>query len=140
MTVAFTRTHTLQDEGDCWSLSEEGEAREVDLDLGAPPFAEGLAQGISIACLPLAEDFHTTFRAMAHGADRVQILHVVVLSQEALTVPAGSFRAWKVEISCPGEVADRLLLWVDPLIPRVVKSLESGPRFAGGSLSLELVK
>jgi hypothetical protein len=60
------------------------------------------------------------------------------VAQEAVTVPAGTFRAWKVEVSSATDDTDLLVLWVDQASRRVLKSVQSGPVLAGGTLTLEL--
>ena len=50
-----------------------------------------------IAALPLAEGYQTTFRNFNVQPQKVALKQVKVVGVEDVTVPAGTFKAWKVE-------------------------------------------
>ena len=59
---------------------------------------------------------------------------------EDVTVPAGTFKAWKVQIaSAEGEPGEQTV-WIDQASRRVVKVTATLPQMGGATLTSELVK
>ena len=92
----------------------------------------------AIAALPLKEGYSTTFRNFDVMRQKVTIKQAKVTGIEDVTVPAGTFKAWKVELaSAEGEPGSQTL-WVDTASRRVVKT--SGALANGALVTSELVK
>jgi hypothetical protein len=63
-----------------------------------------------------------------------------VTGSEEVTVPAGTFKAWKVEItSADGEPGSQTV-WVDAASRKVVKTSATLPQMGGATATLELQK
>ena len=63
-----------------------------------------------------------------------------VIAMEDVTVPAGTFKAWKVEIkSADGEPGEQTI-WVDSTSRRVVKVSAVLPEMGGAIATMELTK
>ena len=85
-----------------------GQEKPIAVDLGGPLFADGAGVVPSIAALPLKEGYTTTFRNFDVLKQKVTVKQAKVSGVEEVTVPAGTFKAWKVEIaSADGEPGRR---------------------------------
>ena len=63
-----------------------------------------------------------------------------VSAVEDVTVPAGAFKAWKVEIKpADGEPGEQTA-WIDTATRRVVKLSATLPQMGGAILTMELTK
>ena len=76
-----------------------GQSKPVSVDLGGPLFADGPAAYHALAALPLADGYTTTFRNFDVQKQKVALKQLKVAATEDVTVPAGTFKALKVEIS-----------------------------------------
>jgi hypothetical protein len=120
------------------TMNMAGNETPVKVDLEGGLFADGAGSGRAIAALPLKEGYSTTFRNFDVMRQRVAIKQAKVTGIEEVTVPAGTFKAWKVEIaSAEGEPGSQTL-WVDTESRRVVKT--SGMLANGAQVTSELVK
>ncbi len=63
-----------------------------------------------------------------------------VAAVEDVTVPAGTFKAWKVEISSAEGDAGQQTVWIDTTSRRVVKTTATLPQMGGATATTELVK
>ncbi len=122
------------------TMAMGGEPKPLNVDLGGQAFADGAASQDSIACLPLAEGFTTTFRNLDLMRQKAELKQAKVVAVEEVKVPAGNFKAWKVEISSAAGDPGLLTLWVDQASRKVLKTTVSGPQLGGGSLTVELQK
>jgi len=64
------------------------------------PKARAAKQALS--CLPLAEGYSTTYRNFDVQQQKVKLMQLKVTGVEKVTVPAGTFDAYKVEITLGG--------------------------------------
>ena len=80
-------------------VSMNGQDQPIAVDLGGPLFADAAGSDQVIACLPLAEGYTTTFRNFDIQTQKVKLLQLKVAGVENVTVPAGTFDAYRVEIS-----------------------------------------
>jgi pimeloyl-ACP methyl ester carboxylesterase len=120
------------------TMNMAGNETPVKVDLEGGLFADGAGSGRAIAALPLKEGYSTTFRNFDVMRQKVTIKQATVTGIEEVTVPAGTFKAWKVEIaSAEGEPGSQTL-WVDTESRRVVKT--SGMLANGAQVTSELVK
>src|SRR5262249_57554046 len=70
----------------------------IAVDLGGPVFAD-TGSALSIACLPLAEGYSTTYRNFDLRKQKEKLLQLKVVGSETVTVAAGTFDTFKIEIS-----------------------------------------
>ena len=66
-----------------------------------------------IASLPLADGYSLSFRNFDVEKQKPQIKQLKVVGTESVTVPAGTFDAYKVEIVATGNDADKQTVWID---------------------------
>ena len=91
--------------------------------------------------LPLADGYATTYRNFDLMGQKVKPRQLKVTGSEKVTVPAGSFDAWKVEISpADGGSGETTTLWVDKASRQVVKASSVIPEMNGAVATTELVK
>ncbi|MFL5522773.1 MAG: alpha/beta fold hydrolase [Gemmatimonadaceae bacterium] len=123
------------------TMSMNGQDRPIAADLGGSLFADGAGASDVIATLPLADGYTTTFRNFDIMSQKVNARQLKVVGTEKVTVPAGSFDAWKIEIT-PGDggTGESTTLWVDKVSRRAVKSVTVLPQMNGAVATAELVK
>ena len=81
------------------TMAMGGDPKPVSVDLGGELFADGVGGHEAIGALPLAEGYSATFRNFDVRQQKVQLKQAKVAGSEKVTVPAGTFEAWKVEIA-----------------------------------------
>jgi dipeptidyl aminopeptidase/acylaminoacyl peptidase len=94
------------------SMNMNGQDKPVSVDLGGPLFADAAGASEAIACLPLAEGYATTFRNFDLLKQKVKLQQLKVVGAESVTVPAGTFDAFKVEITSADGGNDHETLWI----------------------------
>jgi dipeptidyl aminopeptidase/acylaminoacyl peptidase len=117
-----------------------GQSKPVAVDVGGPLFADGAAAYASIAALPLKEGYSTTFRNFDVMRQKGTVKQAKVAAVEDVTVPAGTFKAWKVEISSAEGDAGQQTVWIDTTSRRVVKTTATLPQMGGATATTELLK
>ncbi len=122
------------------TMSMQGQERPIDVDLGGPVFADGAGTYRSIATLPLKEGYSTRFRNFDVLKGRPGIKVATVSGVEDVTVPAGTFHAWKVEIASAEGDPGGQTVWIDQASRRVVKTTAILPQMGGATATTELVK
>jgi dienelactone hydrolase len=120
------------------SLSMNGQARPVNVTLDGPIFADGPGSHAVIARLPLAEGYTTTFRNLDVRSQKVEVKQLKVVGKESVTVPAGTFDAWKVEVA--GADGANTTLWVAADSRQVARITAVLPAMNGAVLTAELQK
>ncbi|HKV93054.1 MAG TPA: alpha/beta fold hydrolase [Candidatus Angelobacter sp.] len=116
-----------------------GQDRPVSVDLGGPLFADGPAAKQSISCLPLAEGYTTTYRNFDVQQQKVKLFQLKVTGTEKVTVPAGTFDTYKVEISSADGGSDKETLWITPDTHKPVKEYQVLQSMGGAVLTQELM-
>jgi dienelactone hydrolase len=115
-----------------------GEPKPVSVDLGGELFADGVGGHDALAALPLADGYSATFRNFDLRQQKVRLKQVKVEGSEDVTVPAGTFQAWKVEIvSAEGEPGTTTV-WVAKDSRKVVKTVATVPEMGGAVVTNEL--
>ncbi len=121
------------------SVNMSGQDRPVSVDLGGPLFANGAGAKQSISCLPLAEGYSTTYRNFDVQKQKVKLMQLKVAGVEKVTVPAGTFDTYKVEISSADGGADKETLWVAKDSHKPVKESAVLASMGGAVLTQELM-
>ena len=104
------------------TVTNKGETRAVNLDMGGLPFANGPSGQDAVAALPLAQGYSSEFPNFSYVRQEVAQQQIRVLGSDTVTVPAGTFDTWKVlTISADGGSGDTAALWIDKKSRRVVK-------------------
>ena len=122
-------------------MTMNGQERPINADLVGNLFADGPGASDVVAALPLAEGYTTSYRNFDLMAQKVKPRQLKVTGSEKMTVAAGSFDAWKVEITpADGGSGESTTLWVDKASRQVVKISTVIPEMNGAIATAELVK
>jgi dipeptidyl aminopeptidase/acylaminoacyl peptidase len=116
------------------------QSKPISVDLGGPLFADGPAAPLALAALPLADGYTTTFRNFDVQKQKVALKQVKVISTEEVTVPAGTFKAFKLEITSAEGDPGSTTLWVATDSRQVVKVTATLTQMGGAKLISELTK
>ena len=122
------------------TMSMNGQTRPISADLGGVLFGDGAGANDAIAALPLAEGYTTTYRNFDIMAQQVKPRVLKVEGSEKVTVPAGTFDAWKVVITPAEGIGETTTVWVNKTDRRVVKTSSVLPQMNGAVATAELVK
>jgi hypothetical protein len=117
-----------------------GEPKPVNVDLGGELFADGVGSHEVVATLPLAEGYAVTFRNFDMQQQKVQLKQAKVVGSEDATVPAGTFKAWKVEIASAEGEPGVTTVWVAQTSRKVLKTVTTLPQMGGAIVTFELQK
>ena len=128
----------FQDTKATGSMNMGGQAKPIDAELGGPLFADGAGTSAVIAALPLAEGYTATYRNFDLQKGKEKIMQLRVAGSESVTVPAGTFDAWKVEIE-PVDEPGKTTMWIDKSTRKVVRSTAVLPAMGGAVMTSELV-
>ena len=115
-----------------------GQAKPIDADLGGTIFADGAGSFEVIAALPLAEGYGVGFRNFDVQKQKPQTKQLKVVGVESVTVPAGTFEAYKIEIVDTENDADKQTVWIAKDTRRVLKIMAVLPSLQGALLTSEL--
>jgi dipeptidyl aminopeptidase/acylaminoacyl peptidase len=116
-------------------MSMNGQDRPLNADLGGPLFAETGGQ-FAIGALPLAEGYETVYRNFDLQKAKEKLMSVKVAGSESVTVPAGTFDAWKVEVK--PEDGGGTTYWIEKSSGKPVKAKSVMPQMNGATMTLEL--
>jgi dipeptidyl aminopeptidase/acylaminoacyl peptidase len=115
-----------------------GEPKPVSVDLGGELFADGAGGHEAIGALPLADGYSATFRNFDVRQQKVLLKQAKVAGSETVTVPAGAFEAWKVEITSAEGEPGTTTIWVAKDGRKVVKTVATLPQMGGAVVTTEL--
>ena len=122
------------------TMTNNGQATPIDVDLGGILFADGAGAFEVIAALPLAEGYTVVFRNFDVQRRKPQVRQLKVVGTESVTVPAGTFDAYKIEIVDSENDADKQTVWVAKDTRRVVKITAVLTNLNGALLTSELTQ
>ena len=115
-----------------------GQSKPIDVDTGGALFADGAGAFDVLAALPLAAGYSLSFRNFDVQKQKTQIKQLKVVGSESVTVPAGTFDAYKVEIVAADNEADKQTVWIDKGSRKVLKISAVIPSLNGAILTSEL--
>jgi dipeptidyl aminopeptidase/acylaminoacyl peptidase len=121
-------------------MSMNGQDHPIAADLGGPLFADGAGADQVIASLPLAEGYTTTFRNFDIQTQKVKLQQLSVSGVESVTVPAGKFDAYRVEITSADGGSDKKTVWVAKDTRKVVKVSAVVAAMGGAVVTQELTE
>jgi dienelactone hydrolase len=120
------------------TMAMGGDPKPVSVDLGGDLFADGAGAHEAIGALPLAEGYSAAFRNFDVRQQKVQLKQAKVAGSEDVTVPAGTFDAWKVEIASAEGEPGTTTIWVSKDSRKVVKTVATLPQMGGAVVTTEL--
>ena len=121
------------------TIGTSGQPKPVSVDLGGPLFADGGGSHAVLATLPLAEGYTTTFRNFDVQKQKPSLKQVKVTGVEQVTVPAGTFAAWKVQLSSAEGEPGETTLWITQESRQVVKIAATIPQMGNATFAAELM-
>src|SRR5690348_14843282 len=89
------------------SMTKNGEAKTIDAATGVTLFAERAGSYVVIAALPHGDGYRVSFRNFDVMRQKPQLKQLKVIGSESVTVPAGTFDDYKVEIVSADNDADK---------------------------------
>lgn len=116
-------------------MAMNGNERPLAAELTGPLFAES-ASHVMIASLPLAEGYETVYNNFDLQKGKQKVIALKVEGSESVTVPAGTFDAWKI-VAKPEE-GGQTTFWVDKKSNKAVKIASTLPQMGGAKLTVEL--
>ncbi|HBB86740.1 MAG TPA: S9 family peptidase [Blastocatellia bacterium] len=122
------------------TMTINGTARPVAVDVGGFIVGDGAGAFEVIGRLPLAEGYATTLRNFSIQTQKVQMKQLRTVGSESVTVPAGTFEAYKVEVVAADNDADKQTVWITKDTHKVVKIVATIPSLGGALLTTELAE
>jgi len=129
---------TFKDGKATGTFSMNGQSKPIAAEMGGVVFADGAAASEALAHLPLADGYTTTFRNFDLQKQKVALKQVKVVGTEDVSVAAGTFKAWKVEVTSAEGEPGATTLWIATDSRKVVKTSASLPAMGGATLTSEL--
>lgn len=121
------------------TMSINGQDKPIAADLDGPLFGDAPGSMQVIACLPLAEGYTTSFRNFNLQKQKEELLQLKVAGVESVTVPAGTFDAYKVEVSSADGGNDSKTFWIAKESRKPLKLSAVLASMGGATLTEELV-
>jgi len=118
-------------------MSMNGQSNPIDLNLGGELFADGPGAGEVIARLELAEGFSTVVRNLDLQKQKLSLRRIKVAATESVTVPAGTFSCWKVEITSAEGDPGSMTLWLDKATRKAIKTILTLPEMGNATVTVE---
>ncbi len=121
------------------TMTMNGQSTPIAVDLGGAIFADGAGAYDVIAALPLTDGYAVGFRNLDVRKQKLAMKQLKVVGKESVTVPAGTFEAYKVEITSADNDAEKTMVWVAKDTRKVLKISSVMPAMNGAVLTSELV-
>jgi hypothetical protein len=121
------------------TMSTNGQEHPISVDLGGPLFADSNGAQQAIGCLPLAEGYATTFRNLDLMKQKVKLVQLKVAGSESVTVPAGTFDTFKVELTSADGGPDKSTIWFAKDSRKLVKMSAVLSEMGGATMTTELL-
>jgi len=122
------------------SMNMNGQDKPIAAETGGPIFADSVGAQQSIACLPLAENYSARFRNFDLQKQRLKLMHLRVMGTEKVTVPAGAFDTYRIEINSADGGSDKITMWVARDSRKSVKLSTVLTEMGGAVLTAELAE
>ena len=120
------------------SINMGGKDMPIAADVGGPVFGDGPGAPQAIAALPLAEGYATTFHQLDLQKQKAKTMQLKVAGSEQVTVPAGSFDTFRVEVSSD-DGPDKVTVWVAKDARKPVKIATVLAQAGGATMTAELL-
>jgi hypothetical protein len=121
------------------TMEMDGEDQTISVDLEGPIFADGAGFSFVIGCLPLANGYSTAYRNFDVQKQKVKLMQLEVAASETVTVPAGTFDAFQVELSSADGGLDKSTVWIAKQTRTPVKISTVMAEMGGATLIAELL-
>ncbi|MGA3042719.1 MAG: prolyl oligopeptidase family serine peptidase, partial [Bryobacteraceae bacterium] len=128
----------FQDNKATGSMKMNGTPKPIAADLGGPIFPDVTGAPSVLASLPLADGYTTAFRTFDVQKQKEKVMQLQVAGSEKVTVPAGTFDAFKVEIVAGDGGAEKITVWIAKESRKPVKFSAVVPEMGGATFTGEL--
>jgi Protein of unknown function (DUF3108) len=122
------------------TMNMNGQSKPIAVDVGGIIFADGAGAYDVIARLPLAEGYAATYRNFDVQKQKTEVKQLKFVGTESITVPAGTFDTYKVELTSADDASDRQTVWISKDSSKVVKVSAILPSLGGAKLTSELAQ
>ena len=122
---------TYDDDSIKGTFSMNGQEQPIDVDLEGPIYSDGAGSAIVVASLPLEEGYETRYGTFDLMSQQIKDMKLSVPAVEEVTVPAGTFEAFRVEIAPANGDPGGSTLWVSTEGHEVVKVETRVPQMGG---------
>jgi dipeptidyl aminopeptidase/acylaminoacyl peptidase len=120
-------------------MDMDGQSQPISVDLDGPLFADAAGASFVIGCLPLAAGYTTAFRNFDAQMQKVELIELQVTGVEKISVPAGEFESFKVELSSSDGAAGKYTVWIAQKTRTPVKIVTVMAEMGGATLTAELL-
>lgn len=120
------------------TMNTNGQDKPIAAEIGGPVFSDGPASTLSLGCLPLAEGYTTSFRNFDMQKQKEKLVSLKVVGVEKVTVPAGTFDAFKLELSSADGGSDKATVWISKDSHQALKMSAVLASMGGAILTSEL--
>ena len=120
------------------TMAMGAEPKPVSAETGGPLYADGAGAWEALARLPLADGYTATFRNFDVQKQKPALKQVKVVGTEEVKVAAGTFQAWKAEVSSAEGDPGVTTIWVAKDSRKVVKTSATLPQMGGATITSEL--
>jgi hypothetical protein len=134
----FKMDYVVKDGRAVGKMELGGHLRPILVDLGGQLFADGAGRSAVVAALPLADGYETSFRNLELPSLNIITKRLKVVESERVTVPAGNFNTFKVQITS-GD-GEQTTFWIAKSPRKAVKTMTKSSEVNGGVITTELQK
>jgi dienelactone hydrolase len=120
------------------SMAMGGQSKPIDVETGGPLFADGASGQVVLGTLPLAPGYAVTFRVFDVNRMKASLKQAKVVAVEEVTVPAGTFKAFKVHITSAEGEGGESTVWFAADTRQLVKNMTT--QATGVKITSELTK
>ena len=113
--------------------------RPIDVETGGPLFGDAAGAYQQLATLPLADGYETVYRNFDPQKQKPKLMQLKVTGSESVTVAAGAFDAWKLELTPTDGSGGKTTVWVSKDKRTPVKISATLPELGGATLNAELL-
>jgi dipeptidyl aminopeptidase/acylaminoacyl peptidase len=121
------------------TMDMNGQSQPISVDLDGPLFADAAGASFVIGCLPLVAGYTTAFRNFDAQMQKVKLIELQVIGVEKISVPAGEFESFKVELSSSDGAAGKYTVWIASQTRTPVKIVTVMAEMGGATLTAELL-
>jgi hypothetical protein len=116
----------------------DGREDLFDVEMGGPLFGDGPGFIFAIGVLPLAKGYSASFRSFDIESQKAELTRLKVSGLENVTVPAGSFESYRVEISTADIATENYTVWIAKNSHKPVKIITPLPEMGGATMTAVL--
>ncbi|MEX0773911.1 MAG: alpha/beta fold hydrolase [Balneolales bacterium] len=123
-------------------ITQGDQVTPLNINLDAPVYADGSGLHLALSSLPLTENYKSTFRIYDVMTLEVKPMALEVSGIETITVPAGPFSAYKLEITPMDNDSGKQTVWITNDESRKVVRIKAilPEEMGGGSIVTELTE